>query len=81
MKKSIVLSIIICMFLSGCGIRVYEADESTDAELSVGIFDVETSYFDRYSMDRDEDSCKVKGTLHQAADDDNAVLTYITAAA
>ena len=79
MKKNIVLSIIICMFLSGCGIRVYEADESTDAELSVGIFDVETSYYDRYSMDSDEDSCKVKGTVHQAADDDYGVLTYITA--
>lgn len=79
MKKSIVLSIIICVILSGCGIRMSRADESTDEEWSVGIFNESTSFFDRYSMDRDEDSCKVKGTLHQAADDDYGVLTFITA--
>lgn len=79
MKKSIVLSIIICVILSGCGIRMSRADESTDEEWSVGIFNESTSFFDRYSMDRDEDSCKVKGTLHQATDDDYGVLTFITA--
>lgn len=80
MKKGIVLSIMACMFLSGCGVRICMADENTDRESSVGFFHVQTSYYERYSMDRKGDSCKVKGTLHQAADDDNAVLTYITAA-
>ena len=80
MKKRIVLSIMACMFLSGCGVRICMADENTDMESSVGLFHVQTSYYERYSMDGKEDSCKVKGTLHQAADDDNAVLAYITAA-
>lgn len=79
MKKSMAMLIVICVILSGCGIRMSRAGEGTDTELSVGIFNESTSFFDRYSMDRDEDSCKVKGTLHQAADDDYGVLTFITA--
>lgn len=79
MKRIMVMSMIVCMALSGCGVRISRADGSVDMESSVGIFNVNTSFFDRYSVDTDEDSCKVKGTLHQAAGDDYGALTYITA--
>lgn len=79
MRRIMVLSIITCMVLSGCGVRLSRAGQNTHTESSVGIFNVHTSFFDRYSMDRDEDTCKVKGTLHQAADDDYGALTFITA--
>lgn len=79
MKRIIILSLITCMMLTGCRVGISMSDENTDLESSVGIFNVHTSYFDRYSIDKDEDHCKVKGTLHQAADDDNGVITYITA--
>ena len=79
MKKIIFLSLITCILLSGCGVGISMSDENTDMKSSVGIFNVRTSYFDRYSIDKDEDSCEAKGRLHQAADDDNCIITYMTA--
>ena len=79
MKKITVLSVIICMVLSGCGVRMSMADENTDMKSSIGIFDVHTSYFNHYSLDQNQNSCKVKGTLHQAAEDYDSVIAYITA--
>ena len=79
MKKIIFLSLITCILLSGCRVGISMSDENTDMKSSVGIFNVRTSYFDRYSIDKDEDSCEAKGRLHQAADDDNCIITYMTA--
>lgn len=81
MKRIIILSLVTGMLLSGCGIRISMADGIRDMESksSVGIFHVQSSFFERYSIDQDEDHCKVKGTLHQATDDDYGVITYITA--
>lgn len=79
MKKILILSLITCMILTGCGVGISMSDENTDMESSVGIFNVHTSYFDRYSIDKDEDSCEARGRLHQAADDGNCIITYVTA--
>ena len=79
MKKILILSLITCMLLSGCRVGISMSDKNTDKESSVGIFNVHTSYFDRYSINKDEDSCEAKGRLHQAADDDNCIITYLTA--
>ncbi len=79
MKKIIVLPLITCMFLSGCGFGISMSGEDADMESAAGIFDVHTSYYERYSIDQDEDVCEVKGTLRQAADDYNSVITYLTA--
>lgn len=80
MKKIAVISMLACVVLCGCRAGVSMADEDSDTEITVGLFDVNTSYFDSYSIDKSEDSCKVKGKLHQAADDDNGELVYVTAA-
>lgn len=80
MKKNLIMAMAVCVVLCGCRAGVSMADENTDTEISVGIFNADTSYFDRYSIDKKEDSCKVKGKLHQAADDGNGELVYVTAA-
>lgn len=70
MKKEIIITMAACMMLSGCSVTVTKP--------ASGIVNVHTSYFDRYSMERDGASCKVKGTLYQAAGDDNTVITSIS---
>lgn len=79
MKKITILLVVTCMLLSGCGVRISMADEDVDMESSVGLFNQHSSFYDRYSAKKDETTCKVKGTLHQAADDRNAIITYVTA--
>lgn len=79
MKRIIILSGVICILLSGCGVRIAMSDEDMNMESSVGIFNTYTSYFDRYSIDKEEDCVEAKGRLHQAADDDNSIITYLTA--
>lgn len=79
MKRVTALLVITCMLFSGCGVRISTADEEVNIESSVGLFNQHTSYFDRYSSEKDETTCKVKGILHQAADDRNGVITYVTA--
>lgn len=73
MKKITVFTMIACMLLSGCGAGVPAPGKNA------GILNVHTSYFDDYSMDKDENTCKVRGTVHQAADDRNGVITCVTA--
>lgn len=79
MKKSAILLAITCTLLAGCGVRMSMEDQDVHIESSVGLFNQHTSYFDRYSSEKDETTCKVKGILHQAADDRNGVITYVTA--
>lgn len=79
MKKITILLVVTCMLLSSCGVRISMADEDVDIESSVGLFNQHSSFYDRYSAQKDETTCKVKGTLHQAADDRNAIITYVTA--
>lgn len=79
MKKSAVLLVIACMILTGCGIRMSMEDQDVHIESSVGLFNQHTSYFDRYSSEKDETTCQVKGILHQSADDRNGIITYVTA--
>ena len=79
MKKIAILLVVTCVLLSGCGVRISMADEDVDMESSVGLFNQYSSYFDRYSSERDETTCKVKGILHQAADDQNGIITYVAA--
>lgn len=79
MKKITVLLVVTCMLLSGCGVRISTADEDVNIESSVGLFNQHSSYFDRYSSEKDETTCKVKGMLHQAANDRNGIITYVTA--
>ena len=79
MKKITVLLIITCMLLSGCGVRMSMADKDVNIVSSAGLFNQHSSYFDRYSAEKDETTCKVKGILHQAANDRNGIITYVTA--
>lgn len=79
MKKIIALLVITCTFLAGCGVRMSMEDQDVHIESSVGLFNQHSSYFDHYSAEKDETTCKVKGTLHQAADDQNGIITYVTA--
>lgn len=80
MKKIVIVSMLVCVVLCGCRAGVSVAGVDSNTEISVGIFNGSTSYFDCYSIDKDEDSCRVKGTLHQAANDDNGELVCLTAA-
>ena len=73
MKKIVILSILACMVLSGCSV-VTLSRSGEDIESSIGDFNFHTSYFDRYSSERDETTCKVRGTLYQAAGDDHTVI-------
>lgn len=79
MKKNIVLSMIICMFLSGCGAGLSVPGLNTDLRSPDGIINCSTTYFDNYSSKIDDNICKVKGIIHQMASDRNGVLTDITA--
>lgn len=56
MKKITILLIVTCMLLSGCGVRISMADEDVDIESSVGLFNHHSSFFDRYSTQKDETS-------------------------
>ena len=77
MKRMVILLILACMILSGCSVVALSRADS-DMESSVGIFNVHTSYFERYSSERDETTCKVRGTLYQAAGDDNTVIADLS---
>lgn len=77
MKKIVILSILACMILSGCSVVALSRADS-DMESSAGITNVHTSYFERYSSERDETTCKVRGTLYQAAGDDNTVIADLS---
>ncbi len=77
-KKFVILTVITCLFLSGCGVGISMSNEDVNIESSVGLFNQHASYFDRYSCEKDETTCKIKGTLHQAADDRNGFITYVT---
>ncbi|MDE6846512.1 MAG: hypothetical protein K2J99_12220 [Lachnospiraceae bacterium] len=79
MKKITVLLTITCMLLSGCGVKMSMAEQGVNIESSVGLFNQHSSYFDHYSSEKDETICKIKGRLHQAADDRNGIITYVTA--
>ncbi len=79
MKRIVFLLITICMILTGCHVvTVTKAREETEKEWSIGISNDHASYFNRYSMERDETTCEVKGKLYQAAGDDRTVITGIT---
>ncbi len=77
MKRMVIFLILACMILSGCSVVALSRADS-DMESSVGIFNVHTSYFERYSSERDETTCKVRGTLYQAAGDDNTVIADLS---
>lgn len=79
MKKMTAAAFAMCMLLAGCGVGYSASGENMNAEASIGIFHYNTSYFDRYAVKKNENSCKVQGTLHQAADDqDGSIITYVT---
>lgn len=78
-KKITALAVIACTLLSGCGVGISMSDKDVNIESSVGIFNQHTSYYDNYSAEQDETTCKVKGRLHQSADDQNDIITYVTA--
>lgn len=77
MRKTVIFTMAACMLLSGCGIRIAIPGEESAAEYSWGIFDEQSTYFDRYSVEKDENTCRVRGTIHQAADDQNCGLTSV----
>lgn len=77
MRRITVLMLSVCMLLSGCGIRIMPPGERTDEGVFADGFDGRTTYYDHYSSEKNENICKVKGTIHQSADDRNGVITSV----
>lgn len=79
MKKIIGLSMIVCMFLSGCKAGLSVPGISMDLRSTDGIFNCSNTYFDHYTSKKEDHVYRVKGIIHQMASDRNGVLTEITA--
>lgn len=78
-RKAAIFTAAACILLSGCGIGIAIPGNEAAVELSRGFFNEHSTYFDRYSSRKNENICRVRGTIHQAADDQNGGLTCVTA--
>lgn len=81
MKKTAVFTAAACILLSGCGVGIAIPGSDSAVKLSTDIFHGQSTFFDRYTSEKDEKICRVQGTIHQAADDQNGGLAYVTAEA
>lgn len=81
MKKTAVFTAAACILLSGCGVGIAIPGSDSAVKLSTDIFHGQSTFFDRYTSEKDEKICRVRGTIHQAADDQNGGLAYVTAEA
>lgn len=83
MKKPAILTVVtavVCILISGCGAGIAIPGDGPAVELSGGVLYGHSTYFNRYSSEKGENACRVRGTIHQAADDQNGGLTCVTAA-
>ena len=81
MKKTAVFTAAACILLSGCGVGIAIPGSDSAVELSTDIFHEQSTFFERYTSEKDEKICRVRGTIHQAADDQNGGLAYVMAEA
>lgn len=79
MKKTAVFTVAACILLSGCGVGIAIPGSDSAVELSTDIFHEQSTFFERYTSEKDEKICRVRGTIHQAADDQNGGLAYVMA--
>ncbi len=82
MRKTTILAVVsavVCILSSGCGAGITISGDGFAVEVSQGIFNKHSTYFERYSSEREENTCRVRGTIHQAADDQNSGLILVTA--
>lgn len=82
MRKTTILAVVtaaVCILISGCGAGITMSGDGFAVEVSQGIFNKHSTYFERYSSEREENTCRVRGTIHQAADDQNGELILVTA--
>lgn len=82
MRKTTILAVVtaaVCILISGCGAGITMSGEGFAVEASRGFFNEHSTYFERYSSEREENTCRVRGTIHQAADDQNGELILVTA--
>lgn len=82
MKKAAILTVVtavVCILISGCGAGIAIPGDGSAMELSRGVLYEHSTYFNRYSSEKGENTCRVQGTIHQAADDQHGGLTCVTA--
>lgn len=82
MRKTTILAVVtaaVCILISGCGAGITISGDGFAVEASQGFFNEHSTYFERYSSEREENTCRVRGTIHQAADDQNGELILVTA--